>query len=296
MRVLVTGALGFIGSHLVRSLLPEHEVFALVRAPAAEVPEGVRLIEQDLTRPLNHALLPPRIDAVVYLAQSRFYKQFPSMAKDIFEVNIGGLFRLLDYAAASGVGRFIYASSGGVYGFSETDRAFVETDVVAAPDFYLRSKHAAELLVESYAQIFVTTIFRLFFPYGARQPETMLIPRLANSISRGEPVLLQQEDGLMINPIHVSDVADAFRQSLKFETSDTFNLGGDEALSLREISRIIGEAVGREPLFTIQDGERPRRLLGDIGKIKARLGIKPRRFSEGIIDVCRELGSARAAK
>src|SRR5712691_5873081 len=73
--VLVTGAGGFIGRHLVRALGERYRVVALVRN-RADAPENAEAIVFDLSQPLGDAL-PPRIDAVVHLAQSRRYREFP---------------------------------------------------------------------------------------------------------------------------------------------------------------------------------------------------------------------------
>ena len=293
MRVLVTGASGFVGGHLLRRLAPAHEVFALARATPRGGPSGVRWVEQDLTRPLDRARLPGAVDAVIHLAQSRLYKQFPESAGDIYEVNVGATFRLLDYAAAAGARRFVFTSSGGVYGLG-SGRPFVETDPPDPPDFYLGTKCAAELLVRGYASALAPFIFRLFFPYGAGQPAGMLIPRLAGFVLRGEPILLQGEGGLRINPVYVGDVAEALARSLEFEGGGTFNLGGGEALSLREVGEAIGRALGREPVFAVEAGAHARSLLGDVTGLRTLLGVEPRRFSEGVAEVCREAARAHA--
>src|SRR5689334_12024642 len=130
MRILITGATGFIGHHLVRKLCDKHQVFALSqRPPLALSSDRTIWIEQDLTRPLAaDARLPESVDAVIHLAPSKFYKEVPDQSKNIFGVNVNRPFHLLEYARRAGVKQFIFTSTGGVYGYSY--EKFVETDPV----------------------------------------------------------------------------------------------------------------------------------------------------------------------
>ena len=115
MRVLVTGANGFVGRRLLETHSGGHELVALARTRGPELP-GVEWIEHDLVEPLADARLPDRIDAVIHLAQSRRYREFPEGARDVFEVNTRSTFELLEYARRAGARSFVFASTGGVYG------------------------------------------------------------------------------------------------------------------------------------------------------------------------------------
>ncbi|NJL55587.1 NAD-dependent epimerase/dehydratase family protein [bacterium] len=116
VRVLVTGATGFIGSHLVEAIRDRHEVFALVRRRPAQPLAGIHWIEQDLAHPLDYSRLPKQLDSIVHLAQSRHYRDFPDRATDIFNVNLYSTFNLLEYARAVNAQSFIFTSTGGLYG------------------------------------------------------------------------------------------------------------------------------------------------------------------------------------
>jgi nucleoside-diphosphate-sugar epimerase len=288
MRVLVTGAAGFIGGHLIRSLRRGHEVFAVAksRPRAADAPEGVRWVEQDLSRPFDYSRLPESVDAVVHLAQSRFYKDFPARADDIYSVNVNGTFQLLEYARRAGAGHFICTSTGGLYGYSY--EKFVETDPVSPLNFYFSSKYIAELLTGNYQQFFNTAVLRLFFVYGTGQARTMLVPRLVRSVLSGEPVFLQGEQGMRTNPLYVGDAINALERALTLEGHHLINVGGPQVLSLREIGQIIGEHLGRAPSFVVGDGREPGNLIGDVTKMSALLGEPRVAFSEGVAEVCRE--------
>lgn len=285
MKVLVTGAGGFIGSHLIERLAPEHEVYALARHPL-DLP-GVRWIAYNLTQPLEQADLPRKVDAVIHLAQSRHYREFPEQAADIYNVNVQATFALLEYARKAGAGRFVFASSGGVYGHN--DEQFVETDRVAPLNFYLTSKYMGELLVSTYRNFFHTLVCRFFFVYGTRQNPVMLIPRLIHSVRVGHPVILQGDEGIRLNPINIADAVEALVRTLALEGDHIINIAGSEILTLREIANTIAATVGREPVFTIQADIKPKHLIGDTTKMRALLSAPRIRFNEGITPVCDEI-------
>ena len=84
----------------------------------------------DLNDDFDFKLLPDKLEAVIYLAQSENYRNFPEKALDIFEINTARLLKTLDYAREAGAKKFIYASSGGVYGSAQ--RGFSETITLPA--------------------------------------------------------------------------------------------------------------------------------------------------------------------
>jgi UDP-glucose 4-epimerase len=273
MRILVTGANGFIGGHLLRELAPRHELFALARGgPRNEAPDGVHWIEHDLTQPLEDAGLPSEIDAVIHLAQSRHYKEFPDRADDIFAVNVQGTFRVLEYARTAGAASFVFASTGGVYGHSY--EKFVETDPVSPLDFYLTSKYAAELLIANYKRFFRTIVLRLFFVYGPTQ-EGMLIPNLLGKVRAGATITVEGPLGLRINPIYVGDAVRVFEPALALESSELFNVAGDESVHLSELVGVMGQVTGASVSIEHTASSSHGDLVGDNRRMKEVLGVTP---------------------
>src|SRR5262249_36379547 len=114
VKILVTGASGFIGSHLVPRLSSLHEVVAIVRTTDSVLPRAkVSLIEADLGK-LDARRLPDRIDVIIHLAQAN--KSFPEHANELLAVNAISTQHLLDYGRRAGAGQFVLASTGDVYG------------------------------------------------------------------------------------------------------------------------------------------------------------------------------------
>lgn len=287
-KVLVTGATGLIGRHLIASLSSRYEIHAIVRRPL--VTDQVTCHLADLASPNGLEGLPSDIDAVVHLAQSRHYREFPRQARDIFDVNVASTVRLLDWARTIGVTTFLYASSGGVYGHGED--SFREDEPTQPPEplgFYLSTKRSAELLIEPYSAFFSTVTLRFFFVYGTGQGETMLVPRLINSVAHGRPVMLQGPTGIRINPVHVSDAVRAVDRALDLSGTHHVNVAGGEVLSLRDMTESIGSHLGVAPVFDIQENERPRSLIGDITKMRRLLTRPEVGFYEGVREVCEEI-------
>ncbi|MEQ8532338.1 MAG: NAD-dependent epimerase/dehydratase family protein, partial [Imperialibacter sp.] len=118
-RVLVTGATGLIGHHLVQKLIQSNrfEVYAIGRR-RLDLPQ-VNTIVCDFSEKIDVEKLPPEMDIVVHLAQSENFRQFPESAPEVFKVNTLSTVELIDYARRVGVSHFIYASSAGIYGVGD---------------------------------------------------------------------------------------------------------------------------------------------------------------------------------
>jgi UDP-glucose 4-epimerase len=283
--ILITGGHGLLGRHAIEALRQHHRVHALVRAAAPEAAQGVTYQCVDLSQDWSAASLPRAIDVVIHLAQSSRFREFPEQALDVFRVNVDSTARLLDYARQAGARKFIYASSGGIYGAGPD--AFHENSPIVDHGrlgYYLGSKVCGEVLAQSYASAMDVSILRFFFMYGAGQRRSMLIPRLVDNVRQGRPVTLQGADGIRINPVHVGDALAMVESCLTAAGSRTINVAGPDKLSLREIAAIIGLQLGVEPKFELSGGV-PADLIGDNELMAAALGRPLTRFVAGVKDV-----------
>jgi UDP-glucose 4-epimerase len=270
VKILLTGAAGFIGSHALTKLDDEHDLYPLVR----EAPDDRReWIVQDLAQPLDFSRLPERIDAVIHLAQSHRYREFPAGAEDVYAVNVHSTFRLLEYAREAGARTFVLASTGGIYGYSY--EALAETDPANPLNFYLTSKHVAESLLANYQALFHTVVFRFFFVYGPGQGP-MLVPNLIEKVRKGDQISIAGKPGQRINPIHVSDAVEAFPPALELAESNVFNVAGDEIVSIRELVAVIEQATGEAAHVRHIDPEHEGDLIGENSRMKELLGVQPR--------------------
>lgn len=290
--LIVTGSSGLIGAHLVRALSAQHRVVSVSRHAATDLPASVEHISLDLATDWSADILPARCDAVIHLAQSENFRNFPEQAEEVFQVNTASTLRLLDYARRAGAQRFVLASSGGIYGSG--DQEFSEdAEIRSRGDlgFYLGTKLCSEVIAESYTPFMRVIALRFFFVYGRNQRASMLVPRLVRSVAEGRPITLQGPDGLRLNPVHVSDAVRAVEASLMLEESQKINVGGPEILTLRQISETIGYELGRAPHFEAKADVTPNNLVGDIRKMSAMLGVPTIRFADGVRELCREVAS-----
>ena len=285
--IIITGAKGFLGSKLLHILHSTYKVYALVRVlPKKLIPE-VEYCSIDLSSEWEAGKLPQFVDSIIHLAQSDQFREFPEKVIDVFKVNIESTARLLDYAQKVGAGQFIYASSGGVYEKSSCvldENSSIAIAIADKLNYYLGSKLCGEILVNSYSTLMQVVILRPFFMYGTGQNRSMLIPRLVDNIRNRKKIVLQGDKGIQINPIHIDDATRAVEAVLGTTSSATYNISGSDVLSIREICKIIGEAINVDPVFEFTDDQSDNLIGGNNSMIK-NLHIPRVKFSDGIKDV-----------
>jgi len=235
--ILITGGGGLLGQHLLPILKSRFNIWSTSRS---EKPDdgSLKWIQCDLSGNLQDLdkALPEKIDAVIHLAQSAHFRNFPAQARHIYNVNIASTMFLLEAAANRGCTHFINASSGGVY--QAGDKVLYENNLHlqgAQMGLYPASKLCSELLVNSYQSLFNAINLRFFFIYGRGQENSMLIPRLLNSVREEKPISLAGESGLRINPVHATDAASAVVRCLDLEDSATINIAGPDTVSLKNL-------------------------------------------------------------
>jgi UDP-glucose 4-epimerase len=258
VRVLITGATGFVGSHLVPSLAGDHEILALVRKAPEPVLRNTQVIVADLSDPGFTRQLPDRVDVIVHLAQA--YLGFPDHATEIFEVNTASTQRLAEWGRTHGVTRFILASSGSVYA---PDTKLISETVPARPlTFHPATKLMAEQLLNFYEDSMQVARLRLFAPYGPDQTDRM-IPRMIDSIREGKAIRLSRGGEPRLNPIHIHDLVRVLTAAVNGIGQGTINVAGPRAVTVAEIAKTVGAALGLAPQFEGHDVDPPGDLVAD---------------------------------
>ncbi len=267
MKIVVTGARGFIGGYLVPRLAERHEVVALRRATDEPLLRGEgNVVTLDLSRGFDLSVLPRAADVIIHLAQANV--PFPQSASEMFAVNTSATQLLLDYARRVGARQFIFASSGDVYG-ARLGLA-KESDETHPESFYAVTKRASELLTFSYREYLQPCVLRLFQPFGPGQ-SNRLIPKLADRIRLGESVKLNKDGRPHVTPFYIADVVSAFLRAVDGSFAGTVNLAGDTRVSVRELADAIGGALGREPRFE-ETVEEAGDVMGSNDLMKQSLG------------------------
>lgn len=250
MNVLVTGANGLLGRNVVAALRENFEVHALVRNMPLKPFPNVKYYAYDFNTDWTTHDLPKDIHTVMHLAQSELFRDFPEHALDVFNVNVTSTVKLLDYARVAGAKKFVFTSTGGIY---DTTMGVVNENTpintFGKLGNYFATKLCSEILTHNYTSYFDVSLLRLFFMYGLGQKRSMLMPRLVDNVNQGRPIRLTEQGGIVINPIHVSDVVNILKELMSSDGSYTYNVAGPEHLNLNQIADIIGKKLGKTPQF-----------------------------------------------
>lgn len=281
-RILLTGTSGLVGGHLAAALSSGHEVLALGRQQAHPA-AGVSPVVVDLATEWSTSALPGHVDAVVHLAQSNRWQDFPEGAPEVFAVNVASTARLLDYAVRAGASRFVLASTGGLYG--SVDGAITECTPVRIPSgplqFYFETKRAAEGLALAYHDRLAVSVLRPFFLYGAGHRQPKLIPRLIDRIRAGATITLRGADGTHLNPTHVDDVVAVIATCLSQPHHGIVNLGGGQVTTIRAMSTRIAGLLGVPVRFESAPGA-AECFVADVALMRGLIQRAPIGFDDGI--------------
>ncbi|MFO0627816.1 MAG: GDP-mannose 4,6-dehydratase [Polyangiales bacterium] len=296
MRVLVTGAAGFIGSHTAEHLLRRGDEVvgldnfndfydpAIKRRNASILAAypGFEMREADLCDEpaLDRLFAGGPFDGVVHLAAWAGVR--PSIQRpDIYiDANVRGTTNLLERARRGPGTRFVFASSSSVYGGRETV-PFRETDPVDHPiSPYAATKKAGEVLCYTWHHLYGLPVaaLRFFTVYGPRQRPEMAIHRFATLLARGEPVPMFGDGAGARDYTYVDDIVQGTVAALdRCEGYEVYNLGESQTTRLDALIQTLADALGVEAKIKRlpeQPGDVPI-TFADISKARARLGYAP---------------------
>lgn len=306
MRIFVTGAAGFIGSHLCQRLAARgDDVTGLDNFDAfygravklrnldeirAQLPPGGRFefVEGDIRRAedLAIAFAASRPQVVVHLAALAGVRPSIEDPDRYVDVNLTGTQRILSACAAHGVGRVVFASSSSVYGL-DSQVPFKESDPCLSPlSPYAATKRAGELLTFTAHHLsgLGVTNLRFFTVYGPRQRPDLAIHKFTRLISSGQPIPLFGDGGTSRDYTWIDDIVDGCVAAVEQVADDTagvyrtYNLGGSQTTTLRELVDLISGALGRKPeieWLPEQPGDM-KRTLADVTLVGRELGYRPR--------------------
>jgi len=302
-RILVTGAAGFIGSHLTDRLLElGHEVVGvdcftgnyprgrkLRNLTWANPDDGFRLVEGDLLD-LDLREMLRDVEGIAHLAGEPGVRASwgPNFALYL-ERNVRATERLLQAAWREGVGPFVYASSSSVYG-PDGGRPVTEDCRRRPASPYGFSKLAAEELVGLYARErgVQATVLRYFTVYGPRQRPEMALARFISAAVEGRGVQIFGDGEQVREMTYVSDVVEATVTALEQtpgKTPRTYNIGGGTRTTvngmLDAVRRVVGAPV--EAVYGPPAAGDVRSTWADSGRAARELGYRPRvDLEEGI--------------
>ncbi len=299
MRIIVTGACGFIGSHTVeRLILAGHQVVGIdsfdtylypadqKRANAAKLHafQSFSLIEGSICNPaIVERAISSEVDVVCHMAALAGVR--PSLAEPqrYLETNVVGTGVIVERMRALGLKRLVFASSSSVYGVA-SGAAFDERSPCVTPASpYAATKRMNELQLSVYRDLYQIGVYalRFFTVYGPRQRPDMAISKFMTAIASGKPITLFGDGSSRRDYTFVDDIISgvvAAIETVKPNEFEIFNLGGAATIPLRGLVELIERVVGCvaniewEPM---QPGDVPN-THANIARARAALGFDPK--------------------
>jgi len=317
MRILVTGGAGFIGSHLVEKLLAKgHEVSILddfndfydpqikrenIAAVAQDVTiHHVDLRDNDTVRPL---FAREKFEAIAHLAARAGVRPSIQNPQLYYDTNVAGTLHLLEAARASGVGRFIFASSSSVYGAAKLVPFSEAEHLTQTLSPYAATKIGGEFLCSTYSHLYKLRIvaLRYFTVYGARQRPDLAIHQFTKKIHAGDSIDQFGDGSTRRDYTYIDDIIQGTMAALKYEGPmfDVFNLGESETIQLKDLIAAIEKVLGKKAKINQlpeQPGDMPL-TCADISKARKLLGYNPKtKFDVGLPRFIDWFLKSRAAK
>jgi nucleoside-diphosphate-sugar epimerase len=300
MKCLVTGAAGFIGSHLSEALIKRgNEVrgvdcftdyyaknLKLANLTELKNRREFEFVEADITSDTVSKYVKD-VDIVFHLAaqpgvRASWGASFSHYIKD----NIAATQRLLEAAKEVHLKRFIYASSSSIYG--DAERFPTPEDTTPSPNSpYGATKFEAELLCNVYRKNFgvPTVVLRYFTVYGPRQRPDMAFNRFISAIQRGEEVVVFGDGSQGRDFTFVLDTVAATCLSAEAEPGSTYNVGTGSTITVNEVLSILERIIGKQAKIRREPAAPGdvRMTCAETSKIERELGFHPKiKIEEGL--------------
>jgi UDP-glucuronate 4-epimerase len=304
MNVLVTGAAGFIGSHLCENLINHgHFVagidnfddfypirFKNLNLENLKENKNFRFYNSDIRdkTALNNIFSSVNIDTVIHLAAKAGVRPSIESIAEYYEVNINGTINVLEAMKKFGITRMIFASSSSIYGNNEKV-PFSETDSVDNPiSPYASTKKSGELLCHVYHHLynFDITCLRFFTVYGPRQRPDLAIHKFTKLIGEGKPIPFFGDGSTSRDYTYIEDIIEGIELALnRLSGYHIYNLGESKVITLKTLVDTIAQTLGTPAIInklSLQEGD-VNRTFADISKAKSELAYNPKYdFETGI--------------
>jgi dTDP-glucose 4,6-dehydratase len=303
LRIVVSGAAGFIPSHMCDRLLAEgHSVIGLenyLTGSAANVEHlraGSRfdLIECDVTRDLPAALDRDPVDAVLHMASPASPKDYLAKPIETLEVGSSGTRNMLDLAVRHGA-RFLLTSTSECYG-DPLEHPQVETywghvNPIGPRSCYDEAKRYAEAITMAYHRVhgLRTSIARIFNTYGPRMQlnDGRVVPAFLDQALRGEPLTVFGDGGQTRSFCYVTDTVDGLYRLLMSDERLPVNIGNPVEMTILDFARQIVRFTGSQSPIDYRPlpQDDPKQRQPNIDKARAVLGWEPKvGLEDGIRD------------
>jgi UDP-glucose 4-epimerase len=275
VRVLVTGAFGFVGRHLVTFLAGHGNTVTALDAVTSDAifPSNVAVIQADITR--DELKFDTGFDAVVHLAAMAAPGIAEREPSKTFEVNVRGTFNMLKATKEAGARRFVFASTAHVYGISPRYMPTDEIHPIALQDFYTVSKIMGEelcrLFWSNHHLPYIT--LRQFNGYGPGQSFDYFIPATIKQAKNG--IIHLRGRRIKKDFVYIDDMVDAMWRALNTDFVGELNIGSGTSTALEEVAAIIANHYNVPLSFSEANTPGPTEMRCDRTRAKAILDWSP---------------------
>ena len=279
--ILVTGGLGFIGSHIVNALVgePKHEVFVYDINASNSGSEKVTTMRGDVfdSDRLLKVVRDREVSSIVHmvgLASIPACNENPDLS---FQLNVASVQNILEAMRLCDAKRLIFPSTAAVYG--ATNGPKVDERVDPRPsNVYGCHKLAAELLIRAYAENygFDATILRIFNVYGDLDKEQGVVSIFIRKTLAGEPLLVNG-GGQLRDFVFLNDVVEAFVKSMRNTASyqETINVASGVGLAIREIAEWVQESFPKAEVEYAPPNDEEYSIYADVSRMRNMLACTP---------------------
>ena len=301
MHVLVTGAAGFLGSHLTDRLLGEgHTVFGVDNLSTSDLENLAHLAGEprfrfekwDICQPFGPDFDPGPVDYVFNMASPASPPEYLRLAVETLRVGSAGVENTLEIAARYGAG-YLHASTSECYGdpleHPQTESYWGNVNPVGPRSCYDEAKRFAEALVMAYhrSRGVDTHLVRIFNTYGPRlhPSDGRVISNFMMQALRGEPLTVYGDGNQTRSFCYVDDLIEGILRLARCEEHLPVNLGNPDEFTILECAQAVIEATGSnsELCFAPLPEDDPTRRCPDITKARTLLGWEPRiNLKEGL--------------
>ncbi|HJX13174.1 MAG TPA: NAD-dependent epimerase/dehydratase family protein [Dehalococcoidales bacterium] len=293
MSILVTGATGFIGSHLCRELVAGgHRVAALTRSGRTENIADL-LDHQDFslhkgeiqdTAVLARIIKDMKITTVFHLAAQLPGEEEMANPLPGFDTNARGTLNLLHAASSGRVESFIYASTMSVYAVPPGHLPVDEEQEVRPDSVYGVAKLAGELCCRIYGSRMKMIVLRYAGVYGKNCRRSDAVPTFVRQALANQPLTVHGDGGQSSDFVHVSDAVRGTVLAWEKGEPGVYNIGGGRETPIRELAERIIEITGAKSAVVTEAGraDRPFRFVLDITRARQALGYAPQPLAEGL--------------
>jgi len=297
MNIVVTGGLGFIGSHLIEVLIDktnaiihciDSETYAadLNFKSKIELNERVFFYKADISKKNHIELISPHlneIDYVIHLAAESHVDNSIHGPEVFVLTNVLGTFNMLEFARHKNVKRFVHVSTDEVYGSINTSdqQAFRETTILDPSSVYSSTKASSDLIVKSYNKTYNldACITRCCNNYGPRQNKEKLLPKVIANALTNQPIPVYGKGINVREWIYVVDHCRAILSVLnKGRAGEIYNIGsGCTVTNIDLVKRVLSKLDKKENLITFVEDRKGHDLKYEINfnKIKAEINWQP---------------------